>query len=783
MISGAWASNSNMRRIREDMTSLVVDNNNNLVGWHLVFTFDSMASEGLGGGGSCRGRHDMSGRPYVVRTEGRHQMSELNLGGELIERKETWIKDRCGISLFHTVFNHIKNICKPLFKIAPGFDWFKKHKDTCIDLLTEGNRNSPNWKGETVEACKPLFKMFRPSKKWNRETKEYGNALGCPKKQGFCLFYCNKNDKICRDFFTTWSSAFFIIPPLVNPDDIAAAAVAAVVAAAAAAAAAANLVPEAAGAALTAEDLAVLEGSEGGGEGGGEGNREVADDGRDGGDVNDDHNADEHRLVTDTDTIFDGTTVIDVDVHGYVKVLPALTSLASMKEVLKHYLKKFPFLKGDNYSARSKAKQECVQDPVIRQQQLDAMEEVLNALPSATSKQRQEKKKLFHKIRNIQSNGILPGLYSIKKFIDECRLPQTKCIIPTGPGFDQLLTLLDAIINLDIVPKDNTDSEDRKVAFQMYDIINQKSNNALTLMNLNIKGRVEMAYTKSSNIIGELQFRSNVIGESCVVDSLHCGLRCIGTTMTTAWISDITIFDEKCTKAGKTRLDCLKAEVKSNCGTYVALEMNGKRLIIKKNGGNHFKGCLFNLDMSKCFRQEQEILLQNLEPQFCASEKETASAWLAVQKVARFIHWFNFESNNREADFGYNNELMESINNGRDAIDDDLTLKEIMRSELKGALHYFFDMMKKLRPITKLTTKRKKKDGSVIIAIKDYDFANTRSCRTLGVYMLELHDQCVNTADVNTNMGEQINGPIRLGKYLFFNCFIRSIYQLKLDIV
>jgi len=190
----------------------------------------------------------------------------------------------------------------------------------------------------------------------------------------------------------------------------------------------------------------------------------------------------------------------------------------------------------------------------------------------------------------------------------------------------------------------------------------------------------------------------------------------------------------------------MKREVWDTCGTWIGPELKaGKfpRNKIKKNGGHVFFKCLFNLDMGKCFKPN-EPRSKIASSEYCSNEATVQQGVRHVQRLFRFMHGFDFQSNDRAKDFGY-------TEGDRVA----------MRKDRVEAGRAAFQILKQLRPTSNLKTTKKNKDGTMTESERRYNPFSTRNCRYAGSFMLDLFDQGVDTNIVNTDMSERTNGDLR----------------------
>ncbi len=739
MLTGALASYSGMKKLREDEITIVVDFKNRYVGWHIVYTLDSMAQEALGGGQSCRGSppRDVGCRPWVKRIDTRRTMDVINLGGDQPSRVKKWNEKYCSINFFHQAFIHLKFICKPIFKLTIGFENFRVFWPDCRVALFDGDRSLPNWTANTIQKCNKVFKIFQPTKYFNRMTNRQHGSWSRPSLNHKLIFWCPKNVRACTEFVKAGMNMFYAQPK-----------------------ASTQPAPQLATATATTNNQI-------------HGGQPVVDVGMNlnendliatnqpEGDVDDDddtlQDVDAERVAVEaTDLI-----VVNTNANGWIKVLPDRATVLLFDIAYQMYLDIHPWLKLDEHKAQVEMKDLCLRSKETLDTTVEKLEAEIDGASDVTREDRKILKKKKTTLVNLQKNGQLPGIASLKAFMDKNTLdkdPHSTCVTQSGDGFDDIRDLMTIIDELDLNAVDK-----KKLSKDIFDVFHQREGNALTKMKKMIKDKAPMGYTKTTSPLGELQFRQDVRGECSLVDSLHCGLRCIGTSATTALLSDVIIHDKFCIREGESRMSCMKKQVKLFCGTYVALEMNGDKIIIKKNGGHHFTGCLFKMDWTACFSSSLNEIKEQKKPELCRSEAQTMEAWGGVQKVARYIHWFAFMSNDREAEFGYTAAYLQKYNDEeKDPMDDDLTMFDLMRLHFNQALNYYFDLLGKVRPTTELTIERVQPDGSTASTIRSYNPFNTRSCRYLGPYLIELYDQCIDTSVVNTDVSERCQGIVRL---------------------
>ena len=118
---------------------------------------------------------------------------------------------------------------------------------------------------------------------------------------------------------------------------------------------------------------------------------------------------------------------------------------------------------------------------------------------------------------------------------------------------------------------------------------------------------------------------------------------------------------------------------------------------------------------------------------FCRADNERAAQNLVrtAQTLTRFLIYFNFWSQSRQKDFGYNED-------GNPAE---------MQNEVLKATKKWFEIVQRLLPPTSYTSK----SGTPV----PYNFANTRSCRYFGDAMPALLVAGVKTNRENEDKGEQ----------------------------
>ena len=232
---------------------------------------------------------------------------------------------------------------------------------------------------------------------------------------------------------------------------------------------------------------------------------------------------------------------------------------------------------------------------------------------------------------------------------------------------------------------------------------------------------------------------------------MHCSLRCIGSIDEPLFISEAQILDSKCpivkTEGYTSRMNCMMKNVYDICGTQIADQKHaGKnpKKIIQQNGGHHFRLCLYKFDFSRCFFP-QAIRKNIKDIKLCRQEKTRQKAVKAIHLANRFLDMFNFRTNDREFDFGYEKDDTAS-----------------MLVDQKLAIALTIDIKLKLRGRTTLTKTRKGTNGSPdTVSTKPYHYANTRNCRYLAAIMPALLRRGIKTNRKNTGMNEEAQGLSR----------------------
>ena len=111
-----------------------------------------------------------------------------------------------------------------------------------------------------------------------------------------------------------------------------------------------------------------------------------------------------------------------------------------------------------------------------------------------------------------------------------------------------------------------------------------------------------------------------------------------------------------------------------------------------------------------------------------------------LHKANKFLHHFNYKSNDRELDFDYNPHD-----------------RDIMAADQKMAIDLALDVKHKLEGLVTLSSG---------IGIRPYKWCNTRNCRYFGNIMHVLFKNGIDTNHVNTGMNEENQGQAsKYGKY------------------
>ena len=371
--------------------------------------------------------------------------------------------------------------------------------------------------------------------------------------------------------------------------------------------------------------------------------------------------------------------------------------------------------------------------------------------------------------RLISQNGPLRGIKNILHLMNRDK-ESSECTTPTDETVLDLMNEAQKFVDLNL--ERSTDAETKKIAKDLFYAISTtqkkwnknvdppvllKKGNPLAEFQqwmLEDKG-ANVQHQTHPSILQSLHFMNDVQGICGIEDSLHTGLRCIGSTDESVIISEAQILDKKCIVEHPiytSRMDCIRKSVVKICGTKVGDEMNaGKnpKQIVKQNGGQHFKNCLHKFHWWNCFFPET-TRKKIYDIALCSAEETIKQAVKTIVLTNRYLDLFNFRARDRELEMGYEEGDRETMG-----------AHQLMATQVN------FDVKRQLRPSMFLTLKRKKRNSNEwVTTSRLYDPFNTRNCRYMSVVMHDLFKQGIDTNIVTTGMNEEAQGQSRLyGRY------------------
>ena len=719
------------RMIREIQTSISVDYEGNYWGMPLEAVVDSMCAEGLCGGYGCRGKYDIPGCSDCCRKDDGMSYDAENVGGTPMQKVDAYKQNGCGINRL-MVGADILKLAQTDFKRIVGLELFIEHWPPCKEAL-HGLRGNPLiFEAAVKEACGTIFKIARPPKKYDRENRNFKKNWATPVVRGVVVFWCPKKEPTCKKFFNALSSAFYLVPANTGLVE---------------AAAAPNNGPEGGQVDGGQVDDPVAEANE---------LEEEVDLEEAEGEADGDEDQTHGVHVTNAGPNLNANNFVQLDANkgGYIFGVPSITAINIVETALEEYV----VLHRDRIGLGGESKkvsqetvlQYYVQDKNIRVANMEALKVKINDAPVQTKEEKKQKKKLQLKLKALEDQQTtLRGLKELLYLLDRDET-SVLCATPTNEASTNLIKQMKDIVEFDIAFNPGT------VRKRLFNLVSshrkpkppkQGEANPLSVWrNWAKPSSSNVMHQKYSLLWGPLQFDQKKLGLCPYQDSLHTGLRCYGTSFGMFVLQELEVFDDKCTVYGESRSTCMKNEVWDTCGTWVGDELNaGKfpRKKIKKNGGHVFFKCLYNLDMGKCFKPTTSRS-KIASREYCKNEATVQEGVRHVQRLFRFMHGFDFQSNDRVEDFEY-------TEGDRVA----------MRKDREEAGRTAFDILKQIRPTSTLKTTKKNKDGSTTESERRYNPFATRNCRYAGAFMLALFDQGVDTNIVNAAMSERTNGDLR----------------------